>query len=78
MIKKKYSTPFLMISSGGDGSETGQGSGQGTVAPQGMTYDEWWDEIAWGGENPDADYNGDGSVDQLDYQYYMDNELWNG
>ena len=43
-----------------------------------MTYDDWWEEIAWGGENPDADYNGDGVVNRDDYEYYMENELWKG
>ena len=78
MSRKIYQSPVLLVSSGGAGSVSGDGSGQGTIAPEGMTYDEWWDEIAWGGENPDADYNGDGAVDVLDYQYYIDNELWNG
>ncbi len=78
MIKKKYVAPFLMVSSGGDGNETGQGSSQGTIAPEGMSFEEWWDEIAWGGENPDADYNGDGIVDEGDYNYYLENELWKG
>ena len=78
MIKKKYVAPFLMVSSEGDGNETGQGSSQGTIAPEGMSFEEWWDEIAWGGENPDADYNGDGIVDEGDYNYYLENELWKG
>ena len=34
--------------------------------------------IGDGGENPDADYNGDGDVDVNDYYYYINNELWKG
>ena len=78
MYKRRYQSPIFMISSGGPGSVSGDGSNQGSIAPQGMTYKEWWDEIAWEGENPDADYNGDGVVDQADYEYYIENELWNG
>lgn len=78
MIKRRYQTPILMVSGGGAGGETGQGSGQGSIAPEGMSFEEWWEDIAWGGENPDADYNGDGIVDEDDYNYYIENELWNG
>ena len=51
---------------------------QGTNVPGGMTYDEWWEDIAWEGANPDADYNGDGDVNEDDYNFYIDNELWKG
>lgn len=78
MKKKYYYTPILKVSSGGSGNETGEGTGQGSIGPEGMTFDEWWDEVAWSGENPDADYNGDGVVDRDDYDYYIENELWNG
>ncbi len=78
MSKRKYLSPVFLVSSGGAGGVSGDGSGQGTIAPEGMTYDEWWEEVAWGGENPDADYNGDGVVNQDDYDYYIENELWNG
>lgn len=79
MSKKKYQAPVLLdISSGGNGGVIGDGSSQGSISPGGMSYEEWWEEIAWRGENPDADYNGDGEVDELDYQYWLDNELWNG
>ena len=78
MAKRIYVSPAILRLEGGESDVIGQGTGQGTVAPEGMTYDKWWDEIAWGGENPDADYNGDGTVDENDYQYYIDNELWNG
>lgn len=78
MANKLYRSPILFLDGGGAGSETGDGSGQGSIAPGGMTYDEWWNDIAWGGNNPDADYNGDGTVDINDYNYYIDNELWNG
>lgn len=76
-----------MISSSEDGSSvTGKGSGQGTIAPEGMSYEEWLEEIAWGiegsidedGANPDADYNGDGLVNRDDFDYYIENKLWNG
>ena len=43
-----------------------------------MTFEDWWAEIAWEGENPDADYNGDGEVNIDDYNYWLENELWNG
>ena len=79
MMNNKYKPPIIIqLSGGGAGSETGDGSNQGSIPPEGMTYDDWWDEIAWGGENPDADYNGDGVVDEKDYQFFIDNELWNG
>lgn len=78
MSKRKYLSPVFLVSSGGAGGVSGDGSGQGTIAPEGMTYEEWWDEIASGGDNPDADYNGDGVVDRADYDYYIENELWNG
>ena len=77
MTRKRYQAPVFMTSSGGDGGVTGQGSGQGSIAPQGMSYEEWWEEIAWEGENlDDADYNGDGVVDRADYDYYIANHLW--
>ena len=79
MNKRLYQAPILLkLDNGGAGSETGQGSGQGTMAPDKITYSEWWNEIAWGGNNPDADYNGDGKVDENDYNYYMTNKLYNG
>ncbi len=78
MRKRLYQAPVLLVSSGGTGNVSGDGSSQGSIGPEGMTYDEWWDEIAWGGENPDADYNGDGTVDEADYNYYIENELWKG
>ena len=43
-----------------------------------MTYDEWWEDIAWEGANPDADYNGDGYVNADDYNFYIEYELWKG
>ena len=78
MSKKLYQSPVLLVSSGGAGNVTGDGSSQGTLIPDGISYDEWWTDIAWEGTNPDADYNGDGTVDDSDYQYYIENELWNG
>ena len=78
MYKRRYQSPIFMISSGGSGNVYGDGSGQGSVPPEGITYEEWLDEIAWGGENPDADYNGDGEVNRDDYDYYIANELWKG
>ena len=78
MIKRKYMAPVLFtLDDGGEGTVVGDGTGQGSIPPE-MTYEEWWDEIAWGGNNPDADYNGDGVVDVNDYNYYIENELWNG
>lgn len=79
MDKKLFFAPLILTStSQGDPTVIGQGTGEGSVGPQGMTYEEWWDEIAWGGGNPDADYNGDGEVNRADYDYYIENELWNG
>ena len=78
MKRMLYQAPIILQSSGGNASVIGDGSGQGTIAPEGMTYEEWWDEIAWGGDNPDADYNGDGTVNEDDYKYYIENELWKG
>lgn len=79
MKKNLYVAPVIWESeSGGNPTVIGEGSGQGSIAPDGMTFEEWWTDIAWEGENPDADYNGDGVVNQADWQYYIDNELWNG
>lgn len=78
MSKKRYQAPILLDVEPGQSGVIGDGSSQGSISPGGMSYEDWWDEIAWGGENPDADYNGDGEVDELDYQYWLDNEMWNG
>lgn len=81
MLKKKYSSPFLFEgeqSDGGNGSVIGGGTGQGSIPPEGMSYEEWWSDIALEGTNEDCDYNGDGTIDIDDYNYYIDNELWKG
>ena len=78
MVNKLYRTPIVFLVDEGEGSETGNGSGQGTNFAEGMTYDEWWEVIAKKGTNPDADYNGDNVVNIDDYNYYIENELWNG
>ena len=82
MNRRRYQSPIFMISSGGGGSEFGDGSNQGSIIPDpqegAMPFDEWWTDIAWEGDNPDADYNGDGTVNQADYEYYIENELWKG
>lgn len=77
MAKTKYISPFFEQQDGGDGSVVGGGTGQGSITNQ-MSYEEWWVDIAWEGENTDADYNGDGVVNKADYDYYIANELWNG
>ena len=77
MYKRRYQSPVFMASSDGN-TVIGDGTGQGTVAPEGMSFEEWWDEVAWEGNNPDADYNGDGEVNRDDYNYYIENELWKG
>lgn len=85
MIKRRYTAPLLMESSGENPTVIGQGTGQGTNTPEGTSYDVWFEDIACGytgpvGEapNPDADHNGDGVVNRDDYDYYIANELWNG
>ena len=63
-MKRTYGTPFVYYvddETQTGGTVIGQGTGQGTIPPEGMTYEKWWDEIAWGGANPDADYDGSGS-----------------
>ena len=78
MSKKRYQAPVLLdVSPEEPTSVIGDGSGQGSISPK-MSYEEWWEEIAWGGENQDADYDGNGKVDYDDYVYYIENELWNG
>ena len=80
MVRRKYSTPVLYNEqeSGGNGSVVGDGTGQGSISPY-MPFEEWWEDIAWEGENyPDADYNGDGEVNRADYDYYILHELWKG
>ena len=78
MRKRQYQSPVFLSSIPTSGSVIGGGSNQGTNVPGGMTYDEWWEDIAWRGANPDADYNGDGKVNSEDYDYYIANELWKG
>ncbi len=80
MDKKLFFAPLILTStSGGAGSVIGQGTGQGTNIPGDfLTYQEWWEDIAWEGTNPDADYNGDGSVNEDDYNYYIENKLYEG
>ena len=78
MRKRQYQSPVFLSSIPTSGSVIGGGSNQGTNVPEGMTYDEWWEDIAWEGANPDADYNGDGYVNADDYNFYIENELWKG
>ena len=78
MRKRKYQAPIFLGAIPTSGSVIGEGSGQGTNIPEAMTYDEWWEEVAWEGANPDADYNNDGFVDENDYNFYIENELWKG
>ena len=80
MARKKYSTPTwfgLEDENDTGGSVIGEGTGQGSIT-YGMSFEEWWEDIAWEGTNPDADYNGDGEVTRADYDYYMANHLWEG
>lgn len=77
MRKRQYKAPILLTTPG-PGDVIGDGSSQGTGMPEEMTFEDWWAEIAWEGENPDADYNGDGEVNRDDYDYWRENELWNG
>ena len=76
-MRRIYESPILFLENGGDDHVIGQGSGQGSIPPE-ISYDEWWEDTAWGGTNPDADYNGDGVVDRADYEYYIAHELWKG
>ena len=79
MSKRFYESPILRQSeSGGAGNVVGEGSGQGSFAPWGMPYEDWWEEIAMEGNNPDADYNYDGQVDIEDWKLYSDPNNWNG
>ncbi len=83
---KKYGAPVLFDLSEGSGTVVGEGTSQGTVAPNGMTFEQWKEDLCWGifgsveddGANEDADYNKDGYVNEADWQYYLDNELWKG
>ncbi|MBQ6450566.1 MAG: hypothetical protein IJJ29_01430 [Solobacterium sp.] len=77
MLRRKYCTPIIFTQeSGGDVTVIGEGTAQGSIPGQGLSFDEWWDEIAQDGTNPDADYNGDGEVNRADYNYYIENHLW--
>lgn len=79
MKKKMYESPVLWEPEyTGPGNVIGEGSNQGSFAPDGMSYEDWWEEIAWGGENPDADYNGDGKVDIEDWNVYSNPIYWDG
>lgn len=79
MNKRKYGAPFVFgVEGSSSGSVVGDGSGQGSIAPEGMTWEEWLEEIAWGytgdiadAPNPDADRNGDKVIDYDDYLYYL-------
>lgn len=78
MRKRQYQSPVFLSSIPTSESVIGGGSNQGTNVPGGMTYNEWWEDIAWEGANPDADYNGDGYVNADDYNFYIEYELWKG
>ena len=78
MRKRQYQSPVFLSSIPTSESVIGGGSNQGTNVPEGMTYDEWREDIAWEGANPDADYNGDGYVNADDYNFYIEYELWKG
>ncbi len=87
MMKRKYGAPVLFdLDDGGNGTVIGQGTGQGSLGPYGMTYEEWFEDLCWGifgsvdedGANPDCDYNGDGYVNEDDWDYWFDNQMWNG
>lgn len=78
MRKRQYQSPVFLSSIPTSESVIGGGSNQGTNIPGGMTYNEWWEDIAWEGANPDADYNGDGYVNADDYNFYIEYELWKG
>ena len=81
MNKRRYQAPILLSSSldgGGPDSVIGQGTGQGTHGPAGMSWEEWLEEEAFGYEgpvggapNPDADLNGDGEINRDDYTWYL-------
>ena len=68
MAKKSFMTPFVLLSGwGGEGSDTGGGSGgtPGSGDLSACTYDEWWE---WYVEDPEtSDYNRDGDVDETDF-----------
>ena len=84
MAIRKYSTPVLFdLGDEGDVTVVGGGTAQGTYITESTTYQEWLALIAKNYEgpvenapNPDADYNGDGMIDEADYHYYMDNHLY--
>lgn len=76
MGAKLYFSPVFMVAGGGSKSVTGEGTGQGTNYPEGLSYEDWLEEIAADGNNPDADYDGNGTVDQSDWEYYNENHLW--
>lgn len=77
MLRRKYCTPIIFTQeSGGDGSVVGAGTGQGSIPGQGLSFEEWWKDVAWEGDNPDADYNGDGETNKADYDYYIEHHLW--
>lgn len=67
MAKKKYLTPILLdLDDGGDGGDTGGGSGEG---PNFMTFDDWLEHY----EGIDEyDYNQDGNWDYDDYEEWLE------
>lgn len=71
MAKKLFTMPFVILSgwSGGDGSETGGGSGGSTDDPTVLTYQEWL-EVMLGGDDNDKD----GDVDFGDYILWWQGE----
>ena len=87
MAIRKYSTPVLFdLDDEGDVTVVGGGTGQGTYITANTTYSEWLQIMTHGYTgsvnspdcpNPDADYNGDGTINEADYHYYMDNHLYN-
>lgn len=77
-MANKFVFPSVILTGwGGEGSDTGHGSGGTTGSGDIMacTFDEWLEMYG-------DDYNGDGDIDREDYRkWWLDNELdedlWN-
>lgn len=66
-MKKAFSIPFILpMEGGGDGNETGLGTGQGGVTLTPMDFDSWFNS-EWC-----EDYIQDDSIDMYDFGAWWD------
>ncbi len=75
MSKRQFIAPYILLS-GGEGSQTGTGSGQGGSDPVPVSFAAWLESV-WR-----ADIIADGTIDEEDYATWWESngfsqEDWN-